>query len=254
LTDSAAVSPPAVVSAGLARRLFGTANPLGQLLELPQYRGPSMRLHVVGVAADSRWNDLEHDAPLMLYLPLGYNGQVDQAQLLVRTARAADVSGAVARAARALDPDLPLGEPKSILGGIGQQLSARRLLLRLLGALSVVTVVLAGVGLYGLVSHGVTLRTREFGIRIALGAAERRILRTAMRSGLRLAVAGIVLGVLGAVALTRVLRAYLFGVSPLDPLSLIVATAVLAFAALLASWVPARRAARVDPMVALRTE
>jgi predicted permease len=254
LTDSAIASPPALLSEGLARRLFDTENPVGKILELPRYQGPSMRLQVVGVAGDSRWNSLEREVPLMLYLPLGYDGIVDRAQLLVRTTGSTDVGATVARAARALDANLPLGDPKSVPTAISRNQSPRRLLLRLLGVLSIVTVVLAAVGLYGLVSHGVALRTREFGIRMALGAAEHRILMTVVRGGLRLAVVGIVLGGFGAVALTRLLRAYLFGVSPFDPVSLIVAAVALAMAALLACWIPARRASRVDPMVALRSE
>jgi predicted permease len=255
LPDSGAALPPTVLSLGLARRLFGAADPLGKLVELPQYREPSMRLQVVGVAGDSRWNDLEREVPLFMYLPLGYQGRVDYAALLVRSpVPTTNLSDAVARTARALNASLPLSEPRTILAGLAHELSTRRLLLKLLGVLAGVTVVLAGVGLYGLVSYGVTLRTREFGIRMALGAERRRILATAMRGGLRLAAVGVGLGLAGAVALTRLVRAWLFGVQPLDPPSLVVAATVLALTALLASWLPARRATKVDPMVALRTE
>ncbi|MGH7528285.1 MAG: FtsX-like permease family protein, partial [Gemmatimonadales bacterium] len=154
---------------------------------------------------------------------------MDRAALLVRSRKpTADLSAAITRTARSLDANLPLSEPTPILAGISRQLSTRRLLLKLLGVLAGVTVLLAGVGLYGLVSYGVTLRTREFGICVALGAERRRILATAMRGGLRLAVAGVVLGLVGAAALTRLLRAWLFGVSPLDPTSLGAAAAVLA--------------------------
>jgi putative ABC transport system permease protein len=255
LPDSGAALPPTVLSLGLARRLFGAADPLGKVVELPQYRGPSMRLQVIGVAGDSRWNDLEAEVPLFMYLPLGYQGRVDAAALLVRSrVSTTNLSHAVARTARALDANLPLSEPRTIVASIAQELSTRRLLLKLLGVLAGVTVVLAGVGLYGLVSYGVTLRTREFGIRMALGAERRRILATAMRGGLRLAAVGVGLGLAGAAALTRLVRAWLFGVEPLDPPSLVAAATVLVVAALLACWLPARRAARVDPMVALRSE
>ncbi len=255
LPDSPAVLPPTVLSLGLARRLFGTVDPVGKLVELPQYRGPNLRLRVTGIAGDSRWNDLEGKVPLFMYLPLGYQGRVDAAALLVRSpAPMTDLNAAVAGAARSLDPSLPLSNPTSILAGIARQQSTRRLLLRLLGLLAGVTVVLAGVGLYGLVSYGVTLRRREFGIRMALGAERRRILVAAMRGGLRLVAVGVVLGLAGAVALTRLLRAWLFGVTPLDPTSLVAAALVLALAALFANWLPARRATRVDPMVALRYE
>ncbi|MGH7700941.1 MAG: ADOP family duplicated permease [Gemmatimonadales bacterium] len=255
LPESAAALLPTVLSLGLARRLFGTADPVGKLVELPQYRAPSLRMQVIGVAGDSRWNDLEREVPLFMYVPLGYQGRADAAALLVRSGlRTSDVTAAVAREARSLDANLPLSEPRPILTGIARQLSTRRLLLKLLGVLAGLTVVLAGVGVYGLVSYGVTLRTREFGIRMALGAERRRILATAMRGGLRLAAFGVALGIAGAVALTRLVRAWLFGVTPLDPTSLVIAAAVLAFAALFASWLPARRATKVDPMVALRAE
>lgn len=208
LPDSAPEFPPTVLSLGLARRLFGAADPLGKFVELPQYRAPSLRLQVIGVAGDSRWDDLEREVPLFMYLPQGYQGPVDRAALLVRSrAPVADLSAAITRAARSLDANLPLSEPTPILVGISRQLSPRRLLLKLLGALAAVTVLLAGVGLYGLVSYGVTLRTREFGIRLALGAERRGILATAMRGGLRLAVVGVVLGLAGAAALTRLVRA-----------------------------------------------
>ncbi len=255
LPDSASALPPTVLSMGLARRLFGAVDPVGKLVEIPRYRAPSLRMQVIGVASDSRWDDLEGDVPLLMYAPLGYDGRVDFAALLVRSRLpTAAVTAAAADAARSLDANLPLSEPMPIVTGIARQLSERRLLLRLLGVLAGVTVLLAAVGLYGIVSYGVTLRTREFGIRMALGAEHRRILRTAIRGGFRLVAVGLILGLAGAAALTRLVRAWLYGVSPLDPTSLVAAAAILALAALLASWLPARRATRVDPMVALRYE
>jgi putative ABC transport system permease protein len=250
LPDSASALPPTVLSMGLARRLFGAVDPVGKLVEIPRYRAPSLRMQVIGVASDSRC-----DVPLLMYAPLGYDGRVDFAALLVRSRLpTAAVTAAAADAARSLDANLPLSEPMPIVTGIARQLSERRLLLRLLGVLAGVTVVLAAVGLYGIVSYGVTLRTREFGIRMALGAEHRRILRTAIRGGFRLVAVGLLLGLAGAAALTRLVRAWLYGVSPLDPTSLVAAAAILALAALLASWLPASRATKVDPMVALRYE
>src|SRR5207245_701638 len=155
LPDSPAALPPTVLSLGLAGRLFGTVDPVGKLVELPQYRGPNLRLRVIGIAGDSRWNDLEGKVPLFMYLPLGYEGRVDAAALLVRSpVPIADLNAAVAGAARSLDASLPLSEPTPIVVGIARQQSTGRLLLRLLGLLAGGTVVLAVMGLCGVVFSG----------------------------------------------------------------------------------------------------
>jgi putative ABC transport system permease protein len=132
--------------------------------------------------------------------------------------------------------------------------SSQTLLFRLVGLLSVFALVLSAVGVYSLIAYGVTTRTREFGIRMALGAQARDILRAAARPAAVIVVLGVVGGVAGTIYLTRFIKASLYGVSPLDPVAFVTAALLLGVAVLLASWIPARRATKVDPMVALRYE
>jgi putative ABC transport system permease protein len=135
-----------------------------------------------------------------------------------------------------------------------QSVSPRRFTLILLGSFAALALILSAVGIYGVVMYGVTQRTRDIGVRVALGARPGQILNLILRQGMTLAVVGLAIGIAGAMALTRVLRAQLFEVSPTDPATFAAIALTLAAVAALASWLPARRATRVDPMVALRSE
>jgi predicted lysophospholipase L1 biosynthesis ABC-type transport system permease subunit len=160
----------------------------------------------------------------------------------------------VRREVLALDPELPVFEVKTMDAALTERLSTRRFSLVLLGLFAGVALLLAAVGVYGVMSYGVVQRSREIGIRMALGARQEDVLRLVVGDGLRLAILGIGIGIPLALGLLRLLRGMLFGVGAFDPVAYLALTAVLGSVALLASWLPARRAAQVDPTVAMRAE
>jgi ABC-type antimicrobial peptide transport system permease subunit len=154
---------------------------------------------------------------------------------------------------RRLDPNVP-PEFGTFVGIVSASLQARRFNLILVGFFAAAALLLAVVGLYGVMAYAVTRRTREIGIRIALGATPAKILSLVLKQGARVTAVGVVIGVVGSFLLTRAIRSLLFGLSPTDPLTFAAVALLLIAVALLACWVPARRAAKVDPMVALRYE
>jgi ABC-type antimicrobial peptide transport system permease subunit len=155
---------------------------------------------------------------------------------------------------RALDPDQPVFGITTLTALMGEKTAARRFVLTLLGAFAGIALVLAGLGLYGVLAYAVSQRAREIGIRLALGADARRVVRMVVRSGAQLAGLGLALGLVIAVAFGGLLTRMLFNVGTTDLTVFLLVALVLGAVALLASWLPARRAARVDPMVALRSE
>jgi putative ABC transport system permease protein len=175
--------------------------------------------------------------------------------LVIRTERdPMALAPTIARQIRAIDPDLPVYQVRTMLEVMRNSVAQRKVILILLGLFAAAALVLAAVGIYGTVSYSVAQRTHEIGIRMALGAQARDVLRMVLGQGIRLALGGIGLGLLGSLALTRVLSAMLFGVRPTDPLTFMSVSVLLTVVALLASYIPARRATQVDPLVALRHE
>ena len=191
----------------------------------------------------------------ILFEPLGQRGRVDDhAYLIAKGTTGAPTIPRLRQIARELDATLPIVMPTQLTDAVRQHLSSRRLFADLLTLLGVLAVLLAAVGLYGVVAFGVAARTREFGIRMAMGADAAAILWLVLRRGLVLVAAGVVAGLGGAVVLSRAIESRLFGVTAFDPVSYLLAVIVLALVALLATWIPARRATTVDPVVALRYE
>jgi putative ABC transport system permease protein len=154
---------------------------------------------------------------------------------------------------RAADPDVPV-RIRTLASVVRASLGERRFVMLVLGGFSLTALILAGVGIFGVVSYSVARRTREMGIRLALGADPGGVLRLVMAAAMRMVAAGLVAGVVGALAFTRIMRSLLYQVSPSDPWALAAATLLLGGAALLASWLPARAGTRVDPMVTMRAE
>ena len=238
-----------VLNQTLARRLFGSGDPVGQLVEID---GGHQLHRVVGVAADSRWRSLDQDPGPFVYRPLALN---HPRMLLVRSVLAdRETAAAIERIAAELDSSLPVAFIKPITGGIADDLSERHLFAKMLGLFGAIALGLAAAGLYGLVGFGVALRTREFGIRTALGAEPASILRLVLREAALLAAVGVALGLAAAALGTPVIQSRLYGVSALDPVSYAGAAAALALVAFVASLRPARMATRVDPVKALRYE
>jgi putative ABC transport system permease protein len=210
-------------------------------------------LEIVGVVADVR-----HDGPARLpapelYLPAA-QVPVWEMTLAVRAADPAAILPGVRAAVRSLDPDQPVSDQRTMRAAFAAVIGPHRLSQQLLAVLGAIAVVLAGVGIYAVIAQLVAERTREIGIRVALGGVHGAVLALVLRQGLAPAVWGLGAGAVLALAVTRLLEAQLFGVRPSDPVTLAVVAGLLLGVAALASYVPARRATRVDPMVALRYE
>jgi predicted permease len=245
----------AIVSQRLAQRLWPDQNVVGKRIECPPWEGtPRPPFEIIGVSADARYRSLLADAPLLLYLPesQNYNGTET---LVIHTSR--DPFGmlaAVRSAVSSLDANLPIFAVKTMSDQVDDSLWQPRMAAGILGCLSFLALVLAAVGLYAVVSQWMGQRTREIGIRMALGAKPQNVMRLILGYGAGLALWGISAGVLIGSAVTRFVSAQLFGTNSTDAMTIAGIAALLLFVALAACYVPARRAMGVDPMVALRYE
>jgi predicted permease len=247
-SDRAGSLPVAIVNQAFARRFWPGENPIGKRIRI----GDSAR-EVVGVAHDSKNRSLDESAAPYFYLPFFQYYQPNMT-LEVRTAgNAAAIIPAVRREIAALDRDLPV-QSGTLEDALGLSLLPQRAGATLLGIFSVLGLVLASIGLYGVVAYTVAQRTRELGIRVALGAESRDIYRAVLGHGVKLTMFGLIIGIVAALILARLAQGVLFGVSSTDPITLGAVAVILAAVAFLASFIPARRATRVDPMVALRAE
>ena len=250
--DSSAVQP-VIVSATLARQLFGTADPIGRRLRR-SWR-PSFEFEVIGVVADARTVRVSREPEPYLYEPLGQGFLTRRVTVFVRSAlNPAAAAAAVRRVTRALDPTLPVFDVRTLAAQVDRQLFEQIAVARLTALFAVVAVLLAAVGLYGLMSFVVSDRTREFGIRAALGARGASLVAPVVRSAVALGALGILGGTALAMASAGVVRNRLFGVDPVDVATYAGAAALLGVVALLSTLIPAWRVARVDPLVALRRE
>jgi len=244
-----------VVSRAFSKAYFPRENSIGKRIRFT-YSAQNPFLQIVGVAADTASIDLAAPPPPIIYTP-NDQGPSTYLSYMVRTAGEPDAFVGAARAAlQEMDPQLPLIQPQSLEQIANQSPSVflRRYPSYLIGSLAALALILAVVGLYGLISHLVLQRTREIGIRVALGAQRRDIMRMVLRQGLRATVAGVTIGVVAGLALTRLLRSLLYGVTPGDWLTFLSVALLLLVVALAACSIPARRATRVDPIVALRYE
>ncbi|HXR97180.1 MAG TPA: ABC transporter permease [Terriglobales bacterium] len=241
----------AVVNETFVRRYLGSTNPIGRVVGGGTGDDAGEYWRIIGVVADAKYQNLRSAIDPTVYVP-SENGY---ASFEVRTAGdPMTLLPAVRGVVRGIDPNLPVFHPQTQLQVIDSLLTNERLLAKLASTFGLLALLLACIGLYALLAQEVTRRTREIGIRMALGAERGRLLRMVMSLGLALAACGIVVGMAGAWALTRYLGNLLFGVKPLDPASLAAVAVILIAVALAACWVPARRATRVDPLVALRCE
>ncbi|MGE3526651.1 MAG: ABC transporter permease [Gemmatimonadales bacterium] len=247
-----------VVSRAFAERFWPGEDPIGKEVRSAQVGPPYYR--VVGVAGDIRGASLSEPPPLAIYYPIapipGDDARWGPLYLSVRSNRA-DIPSllpALRRAVGASDPTIPLANPEEMTDLVDGALAQLGFSMTLLGIAALVALALAGVGLYGLVSYVVSRRIPEIGIRLALGARPGQVEGLVLRGAGGTVAVGAGIGLLGALMLTRILRSQLFEVSPLDPAAFLVAVVVLGLVAGLAAWLPARRAARVDPNVALKAE
>ena len=255
-TDNATAPLVAVVNESAARKLLGAGNPVGKRIALGD-RTPPRWVEVVGVVGDVRNRGLTELPAPEVFVPVhqelaGWNNQLF---LTIRTQ--ADPLGtlpAVRRAVASVDAQQPLYSIRTLDGAFAEAVSQRRSAMQLIAIFAGVALVLAAVGIYGLMSHMVNERTHEIGIRMTLGAAGGDVLGLVVRQTVKLVVIGAVLGMGGALALGRFLSGLAFGITPSDPTTLSVVTALLVLVALAATLIPARRAIRVTPLVALRRQ
>ena len=257
-TDDERAPSVVIINSTMARTSFANQNPLGQRMQLgatPDNEIPTME--VVGVVGDVI-QGLDVDAKAEMYLPYRQGDRLLPAFLMSVVMRTAgeplSQTAALRRAIAGIDPAQPLVKPRTMEDNVATSVAQPRFRTWLIGIFAGLALLLAAVGIYGMLSYSVTQRTREIGIRVTLGAERSHILRTVAGEGLRFTLLGVALGVAGGLALTRLLQGFLFGVSAFDPGAFVGAAVLLVGVAVAASLVPARRATRVDPLVALRNE
>jgi putative ABC transport system permease protein len=242
----------AIVNETLVRDLFPNTNPIGQRLRVLSRQPASWE--IVGVVKDSKYKSLGEDSTPYIFLPYLQNPQPVMALHVRTSGNPKDLAAAVGREVQALDPNLPAFHVMSLADNIEISLFPARFGAVLLGVFGFLALLIASIGIYGVMSYGVSERTHEMGIRMALGARGRDVLRLVISQGMWLALIGVAIGAGLALAVTRVVKSYLYDVSATDPLTFIGIALLLIGVALLACYVPARRATKVDPLEALRYE
>ena len=248
--DTAQSQKVLIVNETMARRLWPDRDPLGQIALLGREEW-----QVVGVVGDVRHGALEQAAGLEMYFPMAQNRDWNSMELVVRAKLPIESLVPGVRAAlRSVDPDLPTSDFQPLEELVDRAVSPRRFVTALLGVFSLLALILASLGIYGVISYSVTQRTNEIGIRIALGAQTSAVLKLIVGQGVKLALIGLGIGLAAAFVLTRVLSTLLFGVGATDPLTFTGIALLLISVALLACYIPARKATKVDPMIALRYE
>jgi predicted permease len=247
--DSAARSlsgPAVIISESLARRFFANSDPIGRHIDTPSLKNGT----IIGVAGNVKFGSLRDDDQLVIYSPLRGG--------LTLALRTADDPLILAQSVRAvvtrIDPNVPVDNVQTMDDVVNRQLSQDRIIARASGWCSVFAWLLACLGLFGLLSHNVAQRTREMGVRMALGASANNIVGLIVGQAMKLALLGGAIGVVGAAVLTRFIASRLYGVTTTDPVTYIGVALSMGAVALVACWLPARRATKVDPMVALRCE
>jgi predicted permease len=254
--DTAASSPVAVANETFVRKFIPSGSPIGRRFSAgPKFVPPG--LEIVGVARDARFSSPRDAADPMVFLSAFQLESVMTSvnEIEIRTAGdPTSVTGEVRQAIHQIDANLPITNVTTLAEQVSNSMGPQRLISALTVLFGIVGLALACVGLYGIMAYNVARRTHELGVRMALGAQKGEILKMIMGHGLRLTLIGLAIGAAGALALTRLMTNLLYGVKPSDPLTFIAVSVLLALVALLACYIPARRAMKVDPMVALRYE
>jgi putative ABC transport system permease protein len=267
--DKSNSQPVAIINETLARRFFPNEDPVGKTIwmgapenllppEAQTLVGRFPRRLIVGVVSDVKGGSLNQPTPALVYAPLTQHrreGWSNNLMLAVQTSTTPEaLTSAIREQVRALDPDQPVTSVRTIDELLDRTLSQAKFSLLLFGLFAALALVLAAIGIYGVMATAVAQRTHEIGLRMALGAQKRDVFRLVIGEGMMLVLIGVAAGLASAVALTRLMSTLLFGVSATDPMTLALITLLLATVALLACYLPARRATKVDPMIALRYE
>lgn len=253
-TDTVTAPLVALVDETLARRFWSDGNAVGQEIRLGDAASKNPWLTIVGVVRSVKHGRVTEDPERYVYVPSSQRSTPVMDVVARTRSDPAALTAAMRQEVRALDPTVPLYGVHTLEGAVARSLGTLRLTNHLLLAFAVTALLLAAVGIYGVMALGVSQRVNEFGIRLALGAAPRNVLRLVLGQGMRLVLLGTILGVAGAAGLTRFLGSLLFEVPPVDPLTFVAVVLVLAAVAFGACYLPARRATTTDPLVALRYE
>ncbi len=252
--DSDGAPPMVVVNETAARSFWPGEDPIGKTI---QVKGEPQPRQVIGVARDTKYRQWANDTRRYAYYSIWQPYPMPQAPttILLRSKLPLEqIAGAIRREVQALDANIPVYAVESFAEHVGNRLWRERMTATLIAAFTVLALLLAMIGIYGVMAYAVTQRTHEVGIRMALGARPAQVLQLVLRQAIRMTLGGVAAGILAALALTRVLRNLLFGVGATDALTFVSVAVLLAAVALLSSYIPARRATKVDPMVALRYE
>jgi putative ABC transport system permease protein len=251
-TDRADAERAVVVSESFVDRYLSSGDPLGRRIHMPW--GDTLIGTVVGVVADIKHTGVDSATSPTVYWAMPQFPQTFMTLVVRTTGDPARLANAVVEQVRALDPEQPVADLKTYDEWLGGAVARRRFSMLLLGGFAGLALALTVIGLYGATAYGVVLRTREFGIRLALGATGREVLWGVLRGALLVVAGGIAAGVAGAAALSGLLSALLYGVSATDPVTFGAVAALLLLVGVAAGYLPARRATKVDPMVAIRSE
>jgi predicted permease len=247
--DQAGSVPVAIINETAATRLWPGQDPIGKRF---QFTGDNFFRQVIGVAKTANYQSLGEAPQLCVYIPLRQNFAAWMVLYVRAVADPAAILPAVQRELRGIDSQVPIDDVRTAATVIGQALFAARIAAGMLSLFGLLALGLASIGLYGMMAYSVSRRQREIGVRIALGAERTRVQGLILREGMRLVATGLGVGIALSVVAGRALSSMLFNVSPVDPVSLGASSVVLVLVALAACYLPARRASRVDPLIALR--
>jgi predicted permease len=254
-SDDDKALPVALVDQTLARQYWPNEDPTGKRIKVGgPLQSTNPWLNIVGVVGDVRTDSLESQGLPHIYLPDFQAPSFDSVIYLRSAGDPGTLGDAIRREVEAVDPNVPVYAVRTMEDVVARSIADRRFALQILGFFASVALLLAAIGIYGVMAYAFSQRTQEIGIRMALGAQPRDILRVALSEGMTLVAVGLGAGLVGALILTRFLRSMLYAVTPNDPLTFLALPALLAAVALLACYIPARRATQVDPLVALRDE
>jgi predicted permease len=255
MSDGAGAPKVCIVNERFAKRYFKDGNALGRHIGMGGNPGTKLDIEIIGVARDTKYESMRDEIPIEVYEPYHQMPFVIGMMAYVRTARLAEQAFlSIRQVVNGLDPNLPVSEMKTLDKQQEESLITERLVASLSTAFGILATLLATIGLYGVMAYMVAQRTREIGIRMALGAAGSDVLWLVMKEVLQLVVIGVVIGLPAAMALTRFAKSQLYGIQPNDALTIGLATAGIVLVAMFSGYIPARRATLVDPMRALRWE
>ncbi len=260
-SDASGSSRAIIINSTLANHLWPNQDPIGKHMipvasePLPTVMDMNAASVVVGVVGDTRNESLDQSADWEVYLPMSPGNEKPLMNILVRTnAGAGEVATSLRHMVAEIDPAIPVTKVRTMDEVVAASTAAPRSLALLLTAFAVLAIGVGSVGVYSLIAYTVSWRTREFGLRLALGANRMQVAMLIIRQSLGLTVAGSVVGIAAALAVTRLMRRFLFETSPADPLTYTLVPLLFAMLSVVAAWLPARRASRVEPMQALRND